>query len=144
MGWWDGTRLIHIPIVLGLNSGIEIWICNNLTISFVNRVGAVARDISLPSCRRWAIPASSSKKTVTKASSEKNQNGIVLKLKNKNKKLNHLIRRKPAGLSDSPIRPLVGPPIQLVRFRFNHFSGQLTWPDRNHDLLLVWPVQFGF
>ena len=116
----------------GSNPGIEIWICNSLIISFVNWAGAVFEDLSLPSRQRQATPASSSKKTVTEESSKKNQYGVVLTQKKKK------IKIKKIELSGSPI----GPPIQLVQFLFNHFLGQLTGLDRNHDQPSVRLVRF--
>lgn len=114
--------------------GIEIWICNNLIILFFNWAGAIAGDLSLPSCRWRVTPTSSSKKTVMEVSSKKNQNDIILTLK---KKLNRTVKRESTDSFSSL--------IQSVWFRFNHFSGQLTEPDWNHDrsaVELTDPVRF--
>ena len=43
----------------------------------------------------------------------------------KKKKLNRMVRREPADLSDLPVGPLVHP----VRFRFDHFSVQFVGLD---------------
>ena len=52
------------------------------------------------------------------------------------KKWNRLVRRELTSSSNS----LVGPLVQLVRFRFNLFPSQLTGQDQNRDQPTVEPV----
>ena len=52
------------------------------------------------------------------------------------RKMNCLVWREPAGLSDSS----VGPSVQMVQFWFDCFLVQLTEPNLNHDWPTVEPI----